>query len=69
LVCGRNSSPGAQPASYQPQRPSPRLREPFPSLRGPDLICAPRPRATRRNARRRLRRPVRCSRQLRHCPT
>jgi len=40
-----------------------------PCLRSPDLVCAPRSSATRRNARRRTRRPVRCPRQPRQRPT
>jgi hypothetical protein len=53
----------AQPASCQSQRPSSRLREPYPCLLNPNLVRAPRPSAIRRNARRQPRRPLRCPRQ------
>ena len=59
------SDSDAQPAPCQPLRPSPRLREPFPRLRSPDSVRAPRPSAIRRNARFRPRCPVRCPRQPR----
>jgi hypothetical protein len=55
------------PASCQPQRTSPRQREPFPCLRSPELARASRPSAIRRNARRRPRRPLRYPRQPCQC--